>query len=239
MLHIDGDMIAYRVACAVGDEGDAGLIGWTIDSFMSKNILIHFGELEPYHVYLSGKTNFRYDVAITAPYKGNRANKPRPVHLPAARQHLIDLYGATVSVNCEADDTIAIAATQDGGTVVSLDKDFDQLTNPIFNFVTFETRQATQLEATKTLYKQFLTGDAVDNIIGVEGCGPGMASELIDGCTKEADMMLICIDQLGSNRFLENAGLVFLRRDSHPQAGFITQVACEVLDEVQENINEE
>ena len=236
MLHIDGDMIAYRIACAIGDEGEEAAVGWTTNSFMAKNILQHFDELTPYHVHLSGKTNFRDDVAVTAPYKGNRDGKPRPVHLAAARQHLIDVWGATVSEGCEADDTIAIAATADGGTVVSLDKDFDQLTNPIFNFTTFKTRQATQLEATKTLYKQFLTGDAVDNIIGVEGCGPGMAGDLIDGCTKESDMMLICIDQMGADRFLENTGLVFLRREAHPQADFMKFVKAEVIAEVQENL---
>ena len=72
--------------------------------------------------------------------------------------------------------------------------------------------QPTEDEALKTLYRQILTGDDVDNIIGVDGCGPSTASELIDGCTNEADMILICIDQLGQERFTENANLVYLLR---------------------------
>jgi 5'-3' exonuclease len=234
MLHIDGDMIAYRIACAIGDEGDGEAVGWTINSFMAKNILQHFDELEPYHVYLSGRTNFRDDVAVTAPYKGNR-DKPKPLHLKAARQHLMDVWSAVVYEGIEADDAIATAATADGGTVVSLDKDFDQLTNPIFNFVTFKTRQATQLEATKTLYKQILTGDAVDNIIGVEGCGPGMAGDLIDGCTKEVDMFLICLDQMGRDRMKENADLVFLQRDDKLGRTFMNFLDYSVIQAVEEN----
>jgi hypothetical protein len=212
MLLIDGDMIAYRIACAIGDEGEAEAVGWTMNSFIAKNILIHFPELTPYRVFLSGSTNFRDDVAVTAPYKGNRTG-PKPVHLPAARQHLIDVYAAVVYEGIEADDAIATAATEQPSVVVSLDKDFQQLPNtPLFNFVRFTSEEFTPIEATKNLYKQILTGDNVDNIIGLEGCGAVMASTLIDGCTNELDMALIVIDQMGVDRATENRDLVYLRR---------------------------
>lgn len=255
MLHIDGDLIAYRIACAVGDDADPGVIGYTLNSFIAKEILIHFEELTPYHVYLSGDTNFRDDVATTVPYKGNRwtperrqeafeaglwhewleatehiAPKTRPAHLALARQHLIDVWGATVTEGIEADDAIATAATIEAEkfsydqniiasenvkflpTIVSLDKDFDQLSVARFNFVNKKTTHYSPMYALKNLYKQCLTGDATDNIIGVEGMGPVGAAELIDGCTKELDMILICSDQLGYERFLENMYLVYLRR---------------------------
>lgn len=214
MLLIDGDIVAYRVACAVGDDAEPAYAQAICNSFMAIHCLAPFGEATPYQVYLTGKGNFRNAIAVTAPYKGSRKDKPRPLLLPIVRNHLVDVWGATVCDGIEADDAIATAASQDldGSIILSLDKDFDQVACRRYNFVTGETTHPTPEEAMKTLYKQILTGDMTDNIVGMEGCGPAMASELIDGCTKELDMQLICIDQMGVDRAEENGHLVYLRR---------------------------
>lgn len=239
-LHIDADIIAYRVSCAVGDDAEQVVAEWTVDSYVAK-LLARFEELSPYTLYLSGKTNFRDDVAVTLPYKGNRwtpeqreaarqagkwlgwlldtDHKPaqsRPVHLEAVRQRLITVWGAVIHEGIEADDAIAIAVTADNtGLIVSIDKDFAQVAGVRrYDFVKDEYHEAlSELDAAKELYKQILTGDAVDNIPGVEDCGPVGASELIDGCVKELDMQLICLDQLGIERLMETGDLVYLRRE--------------------------
>ena len=217
MLHIDGDIIAYRIACALGDEGDAAHVPYLTNSFIGGHVLVHFDELTPYHIYLSGETNFRDDIAVTAPYKGNRDPDAKPPLLPAVREHLMKFWGATKSEGIEADDAVATAAVREAKqgkspVICSIDKDFDQIPLPRYNFITGETIHPTQDEATKNLYKQILTGDATDNIIGVEGIGPVAASELIDGCTKQIDMVAICVDQMGLERFCENSNLVYLLR---------------------------
>ena len=216
MLHIDGDIVAYRIACAIGDEGESAAVTWTLNSYMVKSVLQHFPELTPYHVYLTGKGNFRDSIAVTAPYKGNRTG-PRPVHLAAARQHMIDFWGAVVYDGIEADDAIATGATLDmqlgrKPVIVSLDKDFEQIACDRYDMVNDVTTSPDEFTAIKNLYKQIITGDAVDNIKGVDNCGKVTANELIDGTVKELDMALIVIDQLGYTRAYENAQLVYLRR---------------------------
>lgn len=218
MLHIDGDIIAYRVACAVGEDSEGMAMG-VCDSYVA-GILIHFRELEHYQVYLSGETNFRDEVAVTAPYKGNRDRSTRPQHLKAVRQRLIDVWGAVVVEGIEADDAIATAVTEaarqgEEDIILSLDKDFDQVPGVRYNFVTKEYITIDPWEAVQNLYKQILTGDVTDNIIGADGIGAIGADDLIHGCTTELDMWLICVDQLGLIRAIENGWLVYLRRGLH------------------------
>jgi|TARA_R110002167_G_scaffold543_6_gene2452 hypothetical protein len=224
MLHIDGDIIAYRIACAIGDEGEAKAVTWTLNSYVVKSILQHFPELTKYHVYLTGGHNFRNEIAVTAPYKGNRTG-PKPIHLRAARQHMIDFWGALVYNGIEADDAIATGATRElkEGTVpviVSLDKDFDQIACDRYDMVNDVTTSPDQLEATRNLYKQIIMGDAVDNIIGMYLCGKALAAELLDGLTSELDMALTVIDQMGYTRAYENAQLVYLRRSLSDRFSF-------------------
>jgi 5'-3' exonuclease len=59
---------------------------------------------------------------------------------------------------------------------------------------------------------QFLTGDRIDNIIGVKGIGAVKAKKLLEGKT-EREMYEICVEKLGSEeRAIENGILLWLRR---------------------------
>lgn len=218
MLLIDGDIIAYRIACACEEENDISFALQSCDSFVAGLLLTYEGMGFDYQLYLTGKGNFRKDIAVTAPYKGNRAKKPKPRHLQKVRQHLIDEWEALVSDGEEADDAIAIAACEASSiegyfpVIVSIDKDFDQVPGAHYNFLKRKEYYIDEETGLKNFYKQILIGDSIDNIIGVDGLGPAAAGELIDGCQKESDMWDICIDQLGYDRALENARLVWLRR---------------------------
>lgn len=237
MLHIDGDIIAYRVACAVDEDATEGHVRAVTDSFLALRCILPFPELTPFRVYLTpspNDRNFRHTVAKTAPYKGFRGEKPPT--LPVVRQHLLDSWDAFLAdENMECDDAIAMAVTdamREGSTtetILSVDKDFDQLPCDRYNFVTGETTYADPMEAMKNLYKQILEGDACDNIIGAEGCGKVTASMLIDNCENELDMWLICVDQMGIDRAVENANLVYLLRDKEDQFPVVAE-----LDEIKE-----
>ena len=60
-------------------------------------------------IFLSGQTNFRYDIATIQPYKGNRTDR-KPYWYNEIREYLINNRGAEVVQGIEADDALAMFA---------------------------------------------------------------------------------------------------------------------------------
>lgn len=214
MILIDGDIVAYRCAFKCNDESEKTAC-YTTGSFLSDMISELFTKIdgEPdYHVFLTGKGNFRNDIAVTAPYKGNRKEKEKPVHLEAIRQYLVENWNATISEDQEADDDIAIAATAES-IIVSLDKDFKQVPCRHYNFNKQELTEVTEAEGLLFFYQQIIMGDRADNIMGVHGIGEKKSFKLLDGLS-EIEMYNKCIELLESEeRVIENARLLWLRRE--------------------------
>ena len=74
---------------------------------MIKNIIV--GSKSSDHiVYLSGKGNFRDELATIQEYKGNRKDSVRPIHYAYIREFMQENYPVIVSDNCEADDLCAM-----------------------------------------------------------------------------------------------------------------------------------
>ena len=217
---IDADMLCYRIGFACDKEVQAVALK-TMDNFIT-DLLCNITATE-WELYLTGKDNFRNDYAVTVPYKGNRDGMKRPQHLQALRDYLVKEWDANVTEGEEADDAIAIRATElgDESMIVSLDKDFDQVQGWHYNFVKDNLYYVTKEEGILNFYMQFLTGDKVDNIIGVKGIGPVKAKKLLEGLSEE-EMFNVCVDKLGSKeRAIENGMLLYLRRTpnelwSHP-----------------------
>jgi hypothetical protein len=61
---------------------------------------------------LRAKSTIGHDIAVTAPYKGNRKDVKKPKHLPLLREYLQTAWGASVSDGQEADDDIAIQSNR-------------------------------------------------------------------------------------------------------------------------------
>lgn len=207
---IDADMLCYRIGFACDNE-DASIAIQAMDKFVTS--LIETLHVVNYELFLTGKTNFRNDYAVTVPYKGNRAKLKKPVHLEALRQFLQTEWDANVSEGQEADDSIAIRATElgDNGIIVSLDKDFDQVQGWHYNFVKDDKYYVTAEEGLLNFYMQFLTGDRIDNIIGVRGIGAVKSHKLLVGLD-ETLMFEVCVEHLGYERAVENGRLLYLRR---------------------------
>lgn len=240
----DADVLAYRVAYS-------SKLQW--DSIAQEEVKVPLTPIEAieklqevvnqikfaidpfanYAFYLTGKGNFRNDVAKTAIYKGNRKDTPKPPNLPYLRQYIIDTYNCVVSEGEEADDLIAIEAAKRNykdTVIASIDKDFMQLPCKIYNPMRDEFYHPTPWEATKFFYTQILTGDAVDNIKGVGGIGPKKAEKALEGCDSEKALYNACVDAFAMNigkdyapqdfgeyriaagRVLENGRLLWLRR---------------------------
>lgn len=216
MILIDGDVIAYRCAYKSRDDR-AEYACYSAGSFLSEMIshLYTLIDDEPeYRVFLTGKGNFRHYYAVTAKYKGNRDDKEKPEHLQAIRDYFVSDWEAVVSDNEEADDLIAIAMTENPGSIIlSTDKDFDQIPGKHYNPTKQELYSVTEDAATRFLYEQILMGDRVDNIIGLKGVGPVKAKKALAGLDTEVEMYNKCVEMYeDEERVLENARLLFLRR---------------------------
>ena len=215
---IDGDIVAYRAAFATQGKPESNAIDKTEDlmSYILSKTLV-FPDPSSYTVYLTGKGNFRNEVAKTHVYKGNRKEIPNPDHLLIIRQYLQDKYQAVVSSGEEADDLIAIAATQYGKdtVVASIDKDMLQIPCNHYNFTKNQWTTVTEFEGTVFFYTQILTGDNVDNIKGLYGVGPVKASKMLEGCNDEFDLWKVVLKAYDGdyNRVVENARLLWLRRE--------------------------
>ena len=207
---IDGDIVTYRAGFSRHTECLMTAHG-TVDTII-EDMLEKLQE-DNFEVYITGTGNFRDEVAVTAPYKGNRKSI-RPEFYKEIRQHLMSYYSAIVTEGEEADDAIAIDATTYGDDciIASIDKDFDQVPGWHFNFVKNKKYYVTEEEGMLNFYTQFLVGDVIDNIKGVKGIGPVKAKKLLSECTTAAEMFAVCVDKLGHERAIENGTLLHLRR---------------------------
>jgi 5'-3' exonuclease len=213
MLLIDGDIICYRTVFSKEAESldDMKRIA---DGYITNMVSEVDPEIKDYTVFISGKENYRKDIAVTKEYKGNRTAE-KPEHLDDIRAHLLSSHPSDLSKGEEADDRIAIEATARGNTAIicSIDKDFDQVPGWHYNFVKRIRYYVTQKEAILNFYCQILVGDRIDNIEGVYGIGPKKALKALAELDTEAKMYAKCVELLGSpERALENARLLWLRR---------------------------
>ena len=136
-------------------------------------------------MYLSGGHNFRYDVAKTRPYKGNRDKKHRPTHEEEIRKYIRRTWDTEVTDGIEADDALGIAQCQTYGpqdsVIVTIDKDLDMIPGLKYNFVNEIYYDVPHYEAWKNFCIQLLTGDTTDNIPGLPKVGPAKAEKYLDG----------------------------------------------------------
>jgi hypothetical protein len=231
IILLDGDVLCYRCAWSEKDSSAAEAV-LKLEELIS-NII---GEVDPWgskgnrYFFLTGKGNYRYDIAKTAVYKGNRKDTPKPQHLGILRTHMMLKFDAIVSEGNEADDLIGIYANRSGYdnvVVVSIDKDFEQLPTTIFNPTKWEWKTVDPWTATKNFYKQILMGDRVDNIIGIYGIGPAKADVKLQYADTESGLYHLCVNAYveslathdghaydwAVNRVLENGRLLWIQRE--------------------------
>jgi DNA polymerase-1 len=214
---LDADTMAYRAAAACEDETAVAACN-TVDSIVTNALLsCDYADrwYDQWQLFLTGDTNFRKSIAVTAPYKGNRT-QPKPKHLKSVKKHLQKHWKAVVADNEEADDLIAIEATklQHLCCIISVDKDFKQIPTHFYNYVKREHLFITPDEAIRFFYQQVLMGDSADNIIGIRGVGPVKAAKMLEEANTEVDMFNVCVEAYEGNvdRVVENGTLLWLRR---------------------------
>jgi 5'-3' exonuclease len=139
----------------------------------------------------SSGSNFRYEVAETRPYKGNRDRTHRPTHEADLRNYIIENWPTTIAEGEEADDLLGIEQTADPNNtiIVSLDKDLDQIPGLKYNFVADRSYEITQEQAHYNFHIQLMAGDSTDNIPGLPGVGVGKAAKALHGITDPMEQL--------------------------------------------------
>ena len=229
---IDGDIIAYRAAFSTQQDGSSDTemkVDDLIQFILEKTVL--FPELGlDYEVYLTGKGNFRYDIAKSHPYKGNRKSVQKPRHLQTARDHMEVYYQAIISKGEEADDLIASAVkfyreSDQQVLIVSADKDLAQLISKQVEQLlpppTANPRLGWRVLNEQGVVEKFgvppgaildylaIIGDQADNIPGLSGVGPKTASKWLQEF-ENLENVILNAGRLNPKRF---CSLVYEKRD--------------------------
>ena len=128
---VDADILVYRVGFACDAEPWA-----TAKYVLRKQIedVCDGADVDEYELYLTGRDNFRNEIAFTKPYKGNRKDTPKPIHFKSLRSILCEEWGAVVIEGKEANDAMGEAQTDDT-IICSIDKDLLMIPGWHYNFV--------------------------------------------------------------------------------------------------------
>lgn len=211
---IDADIVTYRISFASNEESEKIAVSRCAD-FMEELVMKPW--VGDYKGFLTGSGNYRYDIAKTQPYKGNRkAEKPK--HYELLREYLIKAWGCEVIEGQEADDAIGIKAYEiedkESFVVMSIDKDLDMIEGWHYNFVKDDKYYITEMSALINFYRQILTGDNVDNIPGLKGVGPAKSAKILKDCKTEADLFNAVLKAYDNNLeyLTEQAKLLWIRR---------------------------
>lgn len=182
---------------------------------------------EDWALYLSGKSNFRDDVATIQEYKGNRKDMERPAYYDDVEQYMLRTYDVVLSDGEEADDVISYThyrMYEDdpySSCIATIDKDLDMVPGLHYNIVTQVRYFVSPEQGLRNFYTQLITGDPTDNIPGCRGAGPAAARDALDGLEDERDLynaaFALYVQSYGEENALaaitENGILLWMRRE--------------------------
>jgi hypothetical protein len=215
---VDADFLVYRIGFSTEDE-PSGIAKARLTEWLEDFIYVKL-KADHYLAWITGKSNYRYDIAKTVPYKGNRKDAVKPKHYDALREHLVKRHDAILTVGEEADDTVAIDSTKllDKCWIVHVDKDLDQLQGWHYNPVKDERYYVNEFTAYRSFCTQLLTGDRTDNIPCLAGIGPKKAEKVLKDATTKEELLQAAwgkYQELGHTveYLTEQARLLWLRRE--------------------------
>jgi hypothetical protein len=176
-------------------------------------------------VWISGPSdqNFRKQVATIKPYKGNRKDAWRPTYEKEIKDYIVRRWRGTVTEGQEADDAMGIAQCEVSfgqSCIVTNDKDLDMIPGLHYNFVTDERYVVDEQTAAWVFWRQMLTGDSTDNILGIPGIGEkksyDLLAEIWDSPSHMRDKVWsLYVQTYGLTAwpaFVENGQLLWIRR---------------------------
>lgn len=244
---IDGDVLRYEVG-AIGDididtDGPKSFdfVAEVLDGKIA-DICRSVNAFTDPIIFLTGKTNFRNEVAITRPYKGTRKNA-KPFHYDNITAYLHNQYEVRMQEGLEADDLMSIEQVRNGYHTIICTRDKDLRMVPGWHYgwecgaqrelgpVLVDEVGALSLDMGKKppkltgfgeifFYSQLLTGDTVDNIPGCPGVGAVGAyhclTEPSDKSLYERVRDMYYSKNLTDEYLLEQGRLLWMTRQLHP-----------------------
>lgn len=206
------------------------------------NICAMVEATEPPVLYLTGKGNFRFDIAKREPYKVRVGNKP--YHYSNLKAYIKGMYEYRESNGMEADDLMSIdqTAAPEHTIICSRDKDLKSVpgwhygwelgNQPQFGPLLVDTVGKIWLDEKREIrgygdlffYSQCLTGDSVDSIPGLGGrTGAVKSFKILEGASDGADAFSRVraayqdrYKEAGDAELLEQGRLLHMTRKLHP-----------------------
>lgn len=194
--HIDADVLRYEIGFS--GEGEDGPLPFDyvsdlLDTKVSQICHAVKATADPVMYITTGK-NFRDEIAVTKPYKGNR-KKAKPYHYLNLTAYIKNKYEYREAIGIEADDLLSLDQTEET-VICSRDKDLLMVPGWQYgwecgaqkerhlHYVTPEgklwmDKGKLRGEGLSFFYAQLLMGDSVDNIPGCPGIGPKKAFDLL------------------------------------------------------------
>ena len=227
-LLVDADPIAYRIGFASqSKDKSTGLVEADPLHYALHSCDVWIDEMlkdagcGSAEFYLTGKDNFRFKVRDD--YKGTRKGSRRPVHLDDIRTHLVKRYKATIVDGMEADDALGLRQTKDTA-IATIDKDLLMVEGLHYNYIKKEWKEVSAEEGERFFYQQMITGDSVDNIVGIHGMGEKKAQKLLSETPREdwdKAIIELYIEKSDFHRCVQNSMLLWiLQRDKQMPIDF-------------------
>ncbi|QZI86185.1 hypothetical protein PODOV061v2_0041 [Vibrio phage 172P1] len=225
---IDFDLWLYDIGfgAEMGDDGPLPfeLVKGRVDERMAE--LIETLDLTSYEGYFTGSGNFRYDIAKTVPYKGNR-NKRKPFHFDNIKQYIIFRYNAVELNGIETDDMLAVRQKQLGNKsiIVSRDKDLRMVNGWHYGYECGKQGEFGPLYVSgigdiddkgkgigiKFFWAQMLMGDSTDNIVGCRNRGKVFAYKQLNDLHTE-DELATTVAQCYKETYKESWNTIMLEQ---------------------------
>jgi 5'-3' exonuclease len=193
-------------------------------------------------LFLTGKTNFRNEIAKRQPYKQRASNKP--FHYKNLIAYIKGKYDYRISEGLEADDLLAIEqfSRMDETIICTRDKDLLQVQGwhygweigkqasfgpekvEGFGYLRWdEEKKKLRGVGDAFFYAQCLMGDPVDSIPGIPKCGPKKAFKLLEHTNTSTEALKIVYGAYkafygmsGYKEMLEQARLLWMIRKLRP-----------------------
>ena len=229
VCHIDADLTAYQVSAETKDELSGIKPRKRLEDmkYNAERSLIHLMRITGSTSYVAHITppasnkGGRYEIALTKEYQGNRKDKESPEHLGTIRAYIGEELPSVISLDCEADDSLCMAAynapDRNLCVIVSRDKDLrmvdglhwcydEEMVIDADGFGSIwvdRTKKTAKLKGwgTSWFWAQLLMGDTADNIAGLpialikdkqKKVGPILAYTLLEDCKTDRECFDTC-----------------------------------------------
>ena len=191
LLILDADSLIWAVAYKFSEDKIKPEDFWMVENRCTlelKDILVKSGCDQFVGLMGSSEPTFRHRLALTAPYKGTRKEKPDwYIQLsPVIKKFLESKYDFKTVEGIEVDDALAMIANKHEDENIELilaskDKDMLQIEGKHYNYSTETWLLVSKEQSEKNIWEQVLKGDSSDSVGGIPGIGAKKASTILEG----------------------------------------------------------